>query len=230
MASRLAFAVVVAMAFSTLDASAQWRGRGYSGITVYEDPDFRGDSVTLRDEIPDLRRYGLNDRVTSLEVDGNQAWEACQDINFGGRCRVFSGSVEDLRDEGFNDRISSLRPVGYARGNTRRNGRGPWWGNQGGGNRGGQSRLVVYDRPNFRGDSREIVSGSSNLGSVGDRARSIEVIGYGAWEVCDGANRNTRCVTIDNSVPDLLNLGLRDGVRSIREVAEQNRSRNRWPW
>jgi hypothetical protein len=135
MASRLAFAVVVAMAFSTLDAAAQWRGRGYSGITVYEDPDFRGDSVTFRDEIRDLRSYGLNDRVTSLQVDGNQAWEACQDINFGGRCRVFSGSVDDLRDEGFNDRISSLRPVGFARGNTP----GPW-GNRGG-NRASQSRL-----------------------------------------------------------------------------------------
>ena len=69
MASRLAVAVVVAMAFfSSLDASAQGRGRGrgYSGITVYEDPDFRGDSVTFRDQIPDLRGYGLNDRVTSL--------------------------------------------------------------------------------------------------------------------------------------------------------------------
>ena len=62
---------------------------GYGGITVYEDPDFRGDSVTFRNEVPDLREHGLNDRISSIEVDGNQAWEVCRDVNFGGGCRVF---------------------------------------------------------------------------------------------------------------------------------------------
>ena len=212
---RMAFAVVCALALFAVDASAQWRGRGYSGITVYEDPDFRGDSVSFRDEIPDLRGHGLNDRITSLDVDGNQAWEVCQDVHFGGRCRVFSGSVEDLRDAGWNDRISSLRPVGYARGSAQ----GPWWGGQSSRNRGNQSRLMFYDRPNYRGNAREVVNSSNNLGSLGDRARSVQVIGYGSWELCDGSSRNARCVTINDSVPDLRRLGLQNGVISIRETA-----------
>jgi len=225
---RLALAVVLAVSAFSLDASAQRRGRGYngySGITVYEHPDFRGSSVTFRNEVADLREHGLNDRISSLEVGGNQAWEVCRDINFSGGCRVFSGTIEDLREEGWNDRISSMRAVGFA-GN---NGRGGWWGNgrnnsRNNGRNSRDSRLVFYDRTNFRGDSRDVQNTSMNLGSFGDRARSVEVFG-GTWELCEGAFRNARCVTVSQSVSDLRSLGLRSGVTSVREVANQGRGR-----
>ena len=195
---------------------------GYGGITVFEDPDFRGDSVTFRSEVPDLRQDGLNDRISSLEVDGNQAWEVCRDVNFGGGCRVFQGSIQNLRSEGWNDRISSMRPAGYARNNSNNN-RGGMWGNQRGNYR--DSRLVFYDRTNFRGDARDIVSGSNSLGSVGESARSVQVYG-GTWELCDGSSRNARCVTVTQNVPDLRSLGLRNGVEIAREVGAQGR--NSW--
>ena len=147
---RFAVALVLSVSALSLDASAQ-RGRagGYGGITVYEDPDFRGDSFTFRNEMPDLRQEGLNDRISSLEVDGNQAWEVCRDVNFGGGCRVFQGSIENLRSEGWNDRISSMRPAGYARNNN--TGFGGIFGSRRGNTNNGQSRLVFYDRTNFRG-------------------------------------------------------------------------------
>ena len=221
---RFAVALVLSVSALSLDASAQ-RGRlgGYGGITVYEDPDFRGDSVTFRNEVPDLRQQGLNDRISSLEVDGNQAWEVCRDVNFGGGCRVFQGSIENLRSEGWNDRISSMRAVGYARNSS--NNRGGVWGNQRGNGNYRDSRLVFYDRTNFRGDARDIVNGSNNLGSVGDRARSVQVYG-GTWELCDGSSRNARCVTVTQNVPDLRTLGLRNGVEIAREVGAQGR--NSW--
>jgi hypothetical protein len=223
MTLRLALTFALAVSALSLDASAQQRGRGfggYSGITVYEHPDFRGESVTFRNEVADLREHGLNDRISSLEVDGNQAWEVCRDVNFGGGCRVFHGSMDDLRSEGWNDRISSMRAVGFARGNNNR-GAGRL-GNQRG-NR--NSRVVLYDRPNFRGDGRDVLNSATNLGSIGHRARSMQVYG-GTWEVCEGAFRNARCVTVSDNVPDLRSLGFRNGVTSIREVAAQ--SRGRW--
>ena len=223
MAFRFALALVLTVSAFSLDASAQrGRGYGYSGITVYEHPDFRGDSITLRNEVPDLRQHGLNDRISSLEVDGNQAWEVCRDVNFGGGCRVFQGTIDDLRAEGWNDRISSMRAVGFVRGN---NGRGWGWGNQRGNTNYRQSRLVLYDRPNFRGDARDVMNNATNLGSTGDRARSVQVYG-GTWELCEGASRNSRCVTVSEDVADLRNLGLRNGVTSAREIAVQNR--NSW--
>jgi hypothetical protein len=217
---RPALAIALAVSAFALDVSAQQRGRGYggyngySGITVYEDPDFRGDSVTFRDEVADLRQHRLNDRISSLEVDGNQAWEVCRDVNFGGGCRVFQGTIDDLRSQGWNDRISSMRAVGFARGNRNREGA---WGNQRGNTGYRQTRLVLFDRPNFRGDSRDVLNGAANLGSVGTRARSVQVYG-GAWELCEGGYRNARCVTISENIPDLRSLGLRNGVTSAREV------------
>jgi hypothetical protein len=223
---RLALALALAVSALSLDASAQQRGRGYggySGITVYEDPEFRGDSFTFRSEVADLREHRLNDRISSLEVDGNQAWEVCRDINFGGGCRVFHGTIDDLRSEGWNDRISSMRAVGFARG---RSSRGGVWGNPRGNADNRQSRLVLFDRPNFRGDARNVLNSATNLGSAGDRVRSVQVYG-GTWELCDGAFRNARCVTVSESVPDVRRLGFRNGVASAREVAGQNRN-NRW--
>ena len=223
---RLALGFALAVSAFSLDASAQQqrgRGFGYSGITVYEHPDFRGDSVTFRNAVPDLREHGLNDRISSMEVDGNQAWEVCRDVNFQGGCRVFQGTIDDLRAEGWNDRISSMRAVGFARNN---NNRGGIWANPRNNNNNRQSRVVLFDRPNFRGDSRDVITNSTNLGSVGDRARSVQVYG-GTWELCEGASRNARCITVSDNVPDLRNLGFRNGVTSIREVARQN---TRWNW
>ena len=214
MGLRLITAVLIGLSFLTSDISAQQQGRRYAGITVYEHPDFRGHSVTFRDEIADLREHGLNDRITSIEIDGNQAWEVCRDVHFAGGCRVFTGAIDDLRQEGWNDRISSLRPAGFGRGG---------WGNIFGSPRNGrtrgssQSRLVLYDRPNYRGDGRDVVTSTRNLGSIGDDARSAQVYG-GTWELCDGASRNALCVTIDNDVPDLRRLGFRNGVTSVRQV------------
>lgn len=79
------------------------------GITVYEDAGFRGRSLTFRDQVTDLRNTGLNDRISSMRVQGT--WEACSDAWFRGECRRFSGDVWNLQDQRFNDRISSLRRV-----------------------------------------------------------------------------------------------------------------------
>jgi hypothetical protein len=223
---RLALAVALTVSVFSLDTSAQRRGRGgYSGITVYEHPDFRGESVTFRGEIPDLRQLGLNDHISSLEVDGNQAWEVCRDVFFNGGCRVFTGSIDDLRQEGWNDRISSLRPAGFASGGWG-NGRGNSGNNRNSGvdrNRRAQPRLVLYERTNYGGDSRDVLNTSGILRS-GDRFRSVQVEG-GTWELCEGTSRNDRCVTVSRDVPDLRSLGLRNGVTAVREVRQNN---TRW--
>ena len=91
-----------------------------------------------------------------------------------------------------------------------------------------ESGLVFYDQPNYRGDARDIRNSAGNLGSAGDRARSVEVRG-GTWELCDGASRNARCITVDEDVPDLRRLGFRNGVTTVREAAPQGWGRSRRP-
>jgi hypothetical protein len=115
-----------------------------------------------------------------------------------------------------------MRAVGFARGGSNR---GAVWGNRRGDTNNRQSRLVFYDRPNFRGDPRNVLNNSTHLGSAGDRVRSVQVYG-GTWELCEGASRNSRCITVSDNVSDLRNLGFRNGVSSAREIGRQ--SNNRW--
>lgn len=85
-------------------------GWGNTTITVYRDAYFRGQSMTFREEIPNLRNSGLNDAISSLRLDRG-SWEVCEDANYRGRCQIITGDVRDLGRSGLNDRISSLRPA-----------------------------------------------------------------------------------------------------------------------
>jgi hypothetical protein len=83
-------------------------------VTFYEAEGFRGRSFTAEGSVPNMARYGFNDRASSVVVTGGR-WEACEDSFFAGRCVVLSpGSYGTLASMNFNGRISSVRPVGDA--------------------------------------------------------------------------------------------------------------------
>jgi hypothetical protein len=194
----------------SMPASAQSRRNAGRGITVYADPDFRGQSMTIRDDTPDLRGYGLNDKISSIEVPNGESWEMCQDINYGNRCQVISGSVSDLRGMGWSDRISSLRRVGNGFGNRTGNGIGnPRYNN---GNSRSES-LLFYNQTGFRGSSTVVTSNSSDL-RFARRPGSVEVRG-GTWELCD---QSGRCATVRQNVSNLSQIGLGNNLRSATLV------------
>ena len=160
---------------------------------MYEDPDFRGDSVTFRNEV--RRSAG--------------AWAERSHQQPRGRRQPGVGSVprRQLRRRmprvSRDDRRSPIRRLERSHFvDARRRVRARQQRNRGGvfgairernaNNR--QSRLVLFDRPNFRGDARNVLNSATNLG--GDRARSVQVYG-GTWELCEGASRNARCVTVE---------------------------------
>ena len=115
MTKTLHLAVVFAaglLAATAVPAHAQReRAMGGVGITVYEDSNFRGRNATFRNDVPDLRQVGLNDRIESLEVAPGELWEVCVDAFYRGRCQVFSEYEPDLRRRGWAREISSMRRV-----------------------------------------------------------------------------------------------------------------------
>ena len=213
-------AVVIALCMLGASVSAQSRRYGGGGgITVFTDPDFRGESATFRTDTPDLRGYGINDKVSSIELPNGEAWEVCQDVNYGNRCQVVSGSISNLRDMGWNDRISSLRRVGNVASNRRNGGYGGVVSPRNSQSRNAQSQnqsLRFYDRADFRGSSSIVMGNSPDVSFVG-RPRSVQVRG-GAWELCD---RSGRCATVTQDVSDLTQLGLRDRLRSANLVNDR---------
>ena len=213
--SASALLVALCVVGVSVPTSAQSRRNAGRGITVYADPDFRGASTTIRDDTPDLRGFGLNDKISSIEVPNGESWEMCQDINYGNRCQVISGSVSDLRAMGWNDRISSLRRVGNGLGNGVRNRNGNGIGSR-------NESLLFFDRTGFRGSSTVVTSDSSDLGFVRRPAASVEVRG-GTWELCD---QSGRCATIRQNVSDLSQLGLGNRLRSAYLVDDRNGNGN----
>src|ERR1051325_3084608 len=193
-------------------ASAQYR-RGGTGITVFTNPNFGGQSATFRDDVADLRQYGLNDQISSIEITDGESWEIRQDINFANRCQVISGSVSDLRQMGWNDRVSSMRRVGNGYGNYGNGNYGAYGQRRGTYTDNYRPELVIFDRTGYRGSSR---TGTDQGGfrSFGNRGGSVQVRS-GTWELCDDTGR---CATVSQSVSDLSRVGLSGRITSARPV------------
>jgi hypothetical protein len=188
-------------------------GGGGLGITVYADPDFRGRSATFREDTPDLRPFGLTDRVSSLRVPRGEAWEVCEHINYEGRCQVFTYDDPDLREIRWSDIISSVRRVRDVE-----TGRGRSGGDRGRGEGRGDNRprLVLYDQPDYRGRSIEVDGVAGTLAGFSNRAGSLRVYGSGEWEVCEFPNFRGRCIFVSRDIPDLRRQGLSDELSSAR--------------
>jgi beta/gamma crystallin len=208
--SRFGLAVAFALAAAPLLAQYEERAIGGIGITVFRDENFRGQNATFRSDVPDLRRFGFSDRITSLRVAPGEYWEACERANYQGRCQVFSGDERDLRRVGWTDRISSLRRV--------RGGGGGGGGYPGPRPPGSRRGIVLYDDPYFRGNSLPINRPIDNLRfqSFHDRAESVRVVS-GRWELCAEPGFR-RCQIVDRDVPNLSALGLNKKLSSVRPV------------
>jgi len=151
---------------------------GNSEVFVFRDKNLHGRSSSFGHDVPDLRRGGWNDQVSSLEVRGRgffgggvggsrdrgergPTWGrerlpregACfyRDADFRGDyfCIPRGESVTALNRE-FNDSISSIRVLG--------------------------SHVRIYQDSNFRGRSRDVNNDMRNLkGSWRDVVSSIRV-------------------------------------------------------
>lgn len=200
-------AVALLLAAPSLGQRFPERQLGSVGITVFRDENFRGQSATFRQDIPDLRQFGLNDRISSLTVAPGEFWEACESPNYQGRCVVFSNEERNLGNSGWTDKISSLRRV---RGGGGGGGYPPPLGKYG---------IVLYDEPLFRGRSVSVKDSVDNLRSVNfhDRAESVRVVS-GTWELCSEP-RFRKCQTVRDDVPHLSVVGLNKKLSSVRPAA-----------
>src|SRR5262245_19989381 len=112
MSTRLACAACLGAAvLGSLGAHAQERQLGGVGITVFADSNFKGKSATIRDQVSDLDKLGLNDRISSIRVAPGEYWEVCENVNFKGRCVVVSGEERRLVPGDWDNIISSIRRV-----------------------------------------------------------------------------------------------------------------------
>lgn len=114
--------------------------------TLYDQPNFQGNSVTITQSAPDLGKWRFNDRAQSARFEGR--WLICEHDDFKGRCQEVRGEIANLHTLGLMAQVSSLEPAG------RPPGPGPGGGFPGAGRdaRGIEgSRTVFFPRPTVGG-------------------------------------------------------------------------------
>jgi uncharacterized protein YcfJ len=95
-------------------AAAAMAGPVSAEVIFYEKPNFDGRTMTAERNVENLRRWGFNDRATSVEVRGER-WEVCEDAHYTGRCVVLrKGSYPSLGAMGLNNQISSARALPHS--------------------------------------------------------------------------------------------------------------------
>ena len=158
---------------------------GGAAIVLYESPEMSGRSFPVNQAIANLDGTGFNDRAVSAVVNSG-SWQLCTDADYQGFC-VIIGPGPQPSLAGVTGRVSSLRPMAGGSGG----------GNWGGGGWGGNSRVVLYENPNFLGRSYTVNSDVlANLGNTGfnDRASSMRVE-RGYWMFCTDADFLGDCRT-----------------------------------
>jgi hypothetical protein len=77
--------LVVAVIGTMVMSSAQERQMGGAGITVVTNSNFRGKSATFLEDVSELVRHGLNDKISSLRVSipttrGGVSWSPVRNL------------------------------------------------------------------------------------------------------------------------------------------------------
>lgn len=140
------FCMTALAALSLVGAAEAQPFRGGS-VTLYDQPNFQGQSVTITQAAPDLGKWRFNDRAQSARFEGR--WRICEHDDFKGRCQEVRGEVANLHTLGLMAQVSSLEPAGFGGGGG---GPGPGPGFPGGGARGVDgTRTVFFPRPSVRG-------------------------------------------------------------------------------
>ncbi len=177
------------------------------GIAVFEDINYGGRSQTFTNAVPDLRRVGFNDRISSLRIARGESWEVCEDPNYSGRCETMRGDEPNLPAARWNDKISSMRRVrDFGRDDQARRDNGG---------------LQLFSGSNYSGQQIVIFDPVANLKDMNfnDRAVSVRVPAGESWEICVGADYDD-CRVVSADVPDLGRLGVSRLVSSARPRVE----------
>lgn len=96
-----------ALAVSTLVLASQ----AMAQMVLYEREQFRGRSVAVSKQMPNLDRRGLGNQTSSIVVEKGR-WEVCAQPRFQGRCALLRpGNYPSLRGTGLEENISSIRPA-----------------------------------------------------------------------------------------------------------------------
>lgn len=83
-------------------------------LTLYKQPNFTGEALTLHNDTTDLSGAHFQDQVSSVVVRSGR-WQVCTSPDFRGNCSVLGPGEYPTLEQDLNHRIESVRQLaGYA--------------------------------------------------------------------------------------------------------------------
>lgn len=175
-------------------------------LTIFKQPNFTGDQLTLHDDTGNLAARNFQDQASSIVVRSGR-WEVCTQPDFQGDCTTLGRGEYAALDQRLNHRIESAREVSnYAdnrryddryvyRGGDRYGAAGRYDNDRYADNRYARGPAVeLFDGPDFSGRAVRIHNDVPSLYKRGfDDAASSMVIREGSWQVCTGDGYEGRC-------------------------------------
>ena len=175
-------------------------------LTIFKQPNFTGDALTLRDDTGNLSARNFQDQASSIVVRSGR-WEVCTQPDFQGDCMTLGRGEYASLDPRLNHRIESAREVTnyadnkryddryvYRGGNRYARAGGPAYDRYADNRHGRGPAVELFDGPDFSGRAVRIHNDVPSLYKRGfdDQASSM-VIREGAWQVCTGDGYEGRC-------------------------------------
>ena len=80
-------------------------------IKVFDQPNYKGRTLTFNSSVPSLAKLQFNDVIASVQIDGKRDWVLCEHRNFMGKCVRIHAKEKDLKRLKINGQVSSLYPV-----------------------------------------------------------------------------------------------------------------------
>lgn len=189
-----------------MDAKRKWRIRALlaamlaagaaqaAEMTIYKQPNFSGDALTIRGDATDLSGRNFQDQVSSIAIHSGR-WQVCTQPNFQGDCTTLERGQYASLDSRLNHRIESIREISNVARNERddryadnRYGEPRYGDDRYGDNRYGAgpgASVELFDGPDFRGRRVPVNRDIDSLARRGfDQQASSMVINEGTWQVC----------------------------------------------
>jgi hypothetical protein len=113
-------AAAAVLAVTAITGGAAEARRSEVAITLYSEPNFQGEAITLRRDVSNFDQYPpWNDRARSLVVHSG-TWEVCRHAGYN-KCRTLGpgANIAHLGEIKYLNEISSVRPLDGHAGNDR---------------------------------------------------------------------------------------------------------------
>jgi len=155
-------------------------------ITIYKQPGFSGEQLTLRDQSVNLDNR-FTDQASSVVINGGR-WELCTQPDFKGDCMTLGPGRYSMLDSRLLHRVESARSLDVAASNDRDYSYGGYR----------QGALEVYAASEFRGRPFRVQRDMPQLGRGGDGIHvGSVVVNEGRWQLCSDPGYQGYCQVLE---------------------------------